>query len=65
MQFYLEKMPEMRDKTLHAHAMGRLAEPEEIADAVIYLCSDKSSFVTGHDLVVDGGLMVRSNVIDP
>ena len=65
MQFYLDKMPEMRDKTLHAHAMGRLAEPEEIADAVIYLCSDKSSFVTGHDLVVDGGLMVRSNVIDP
>jgi NAD(P)-dependent dehydrogenase (short-subunit alcohol dehydrogenase family) len=64
MQFYLEKMPEMRDKTLQAHAMGRLAEPQEIADAVVYLCSDKASFITGHDLVVDGGVMVRSNVIE-
>ncbi len=64
MEFYLEEMPEMREKVLNAHAMGRLAEPEEIADAVVYLCSDKSSFVTGHDLVVDGGVRVRSNVID-
>ncbi len=64
MQFYLEKMPEMRDRTLNAHAMGRLAEPEEIADAVVYLCSDRASFITGHDLVVDGGVLVRSNVID-
>jgi NAD(P)-dependent dehydrogenase (short-subunit alcohol dehydrogenase family) len=44
--------------------MGRLAQPEEIADAVVYLCSDKASFITGHDLVVDGGVLVRSNVID-
>jgi NAD(P)-dependent dehydrogenase (short-subunit alcohol dehydrogenase family) len=64
MRFYLDKMPEMRGKTENAHAMGRLAKPEEIADAVIYLCSDKASFVTGHDLVVDGGVLVRSNVID-
>jgi len=65
MDFYLEKMPELREKTLNAHAMGRLAEPEEIADAVVYLCSERSSFVTGHDLVVDGGVLVRSNVIAP
>ncbi len=64
MAFYLEKMPEMRDRTLEAHAMGRLAEPEEIADAAVYLCSDRASFITGHDLVVDGGIMVRSNVVD-
>ena len=64
MAFYLEKMPEMRDRTFKAHAMGRLAEPEEVADAVVYLCSDRASFITGHDLVVDGGIMVRSNVID-
>lgn len=64
MQLYLEKMPAMKKKTLNAHAMGRLAEPEEIADAVVYLCSEKASFITGHDLVVDGGVMVRSNVID-
>ncbi len=64
MKFYLKKMPEMHDKVLNTHAMGRLAEPEEIADAVVYLCSERASFITGHDLVVDGGLMVRSNVID-
>jgi len=64
MAFYLEKMPELAQKTRNAHAMGRLAEPEEIADAVVYLCSERASFITGHDLVVDGGVLVRSNVID-
>lgn len=64
MDMYLKKMPEMRDKTLNAHAMGRLAEPEEIADAVVYLCSERASFITGHDLVVDGGVLVRSNVLE-
>lgn len=64
MALYLKAMPEMKDKALKAQAMGRLAEPDEIADAVVYLCSDRASFITGHDLVVDGGVMVRSNVID-
>jgi NAD(P)-dependent dehydrogenase (short-subunit alcohol dehydrogenase family) len=64
MSFYLKKMPEMLERVEKAHAMGRLAEPREIADAVIFLCSARASFITGHDLVVDGGLMVRSNVID-
>ena len=47
-----------------ALAMGRLAKPEEIADAVVYLCSGEASFITGHDLVVDGGILVRSNVVE-
>lgn len=64
MDFFLKSMPELREKTLNIHAMGRLAEPQEIADAVVYLCSDRASFITGHDLVVDGGVLVRSNVID-
>ncbi len=37
--------------------MGRLGAPEEIAGAVVWLCSDASSFVTGHPLVLDGGLV--------
>ena len=37
-------------------AMNRLGRPEEIADAILYLASDESSFVTGSMLTVDGGM---------
>ena len=38
--------------------MGRMGQPEEIAAAVLWLCSDDASFVTGHPLVIDGGATV-------
>lgn len=38
-------------------ALRRLGDPSEIADAVVYLASERSSYISGHDLVVDGGLM--------
>jgi len=37
------------------HPIGRAGKPQEIADAVVWLLSDKASFVTGHTLLVDGG----------
>ncbi|NQV05285.1 glucose 1-dehydrogenase [bacterium] len=37
------------------HPMGRMGQPEEIAEAVVWLCSDRASFVTGHTMVIDGG----------
>jgi NAD(P)-dependent dehydrogenase (short-subunit alcohol dehydrogenase family) len=38
--------------------MQRVSEPEETARAIVWLCSDAASFITGHTLVVDGGLTV-------
>ncbi len=37
------------------HPVGRIGEPEEIAEAVVWLCSDAASFVVGHTMLVDGG----------
>jgi len=39
--------------------IGRLGEPEEIAAAVLWLCSPGASFVVGHPLLVDGGYTAR------
>jgi hypothetical protein len=43
------------------HALGRIAEPEEIADMALFLCSDESSFCSGQAYFVDGGLTVGIN----
>jgi NAD(P)-dependent dehydrogenase (short-subunit alcohol dehydrogenase family) len=47
------------DKMVAAQPGGRLGKPEEIAEAVVWLCSDAASFVTGHALPVDGGYMAQ------
>jgi len=56
---YFEARPEVREATVATHAMRRLGRPEEIAEAVVYLCSDRSSFMTGHVMAVDGGIQVN------
>ncbi|WP_313898459.1 SDR family oxidoreductase [Lederbergia sp. NSJ-179] len=42
-------------KLNNLHPLRRIGTTEEIAEAIIWLCSDKSSYVTGHSLVIDGG----------
>ena len=56
-QSAIEDNPLMATIMERAIPMGRLGQASEIADAVVWLCSDASSFVTGHQLVVDGGLV--------
>jgi NAD(P)-dependent dehydrogenase (short-subunit alcohol dehydrogenase family) len=40
------------------HPIGHSAEPEEIANAITWLCSDEASFVVGQNIAVDGGMTV-------
>jgi NAD(P)-dependent dehydrogenase (short-subunit alcohol dehydrogenase family) len=56
---YFEEQPEMAEGLKNAAVMKRLGEPEEIAEAVTFLSSDRASFITGQLLSVDGGGAVR------
>jgi NAD(P)-dependent dehydrogenase (short-subunit alcohol dehydrogenase family) len=50
-----EDLEGMREAVREEIPLGRFGEPEEVAGATAYLCSEDASFVTGHTLVVDGG----------
>lgn len=51
--------PEAEAQFTAMEPVGRMGQPEEVAEAVVWLCSDAASFVTGHPLVVDGGLVAQ------
>jgi NAD(P)-dependent dehydrogenase (short-subunit alcohol dehydrogenase family) len=51
--------PEGRAKVIAEEPVGRMGKPEEIAAAVIWLCSDKAGFMIGHAMVLDGGQTVQ------
>jgi NAD(P)-dependent dehydrogenase (short-subunit alcohol dehydrogenase family) len=55
----LEREPEAMAALMKEQPIGRLGRPEEIASAVLWLCSPGASFVIGHALAVDGGYTVR------
>jgi NAD(P)-dependent dehydrogenase (short-subunit alcohol dehydrogenase family) len=49
---------EGRERVISQEPIGRMGQPEEIANAVVWLCSDAASFVVGHAMVIDGGQTV-------
>lgn len=58
MQRFSGGTPEGYKTVISQEPVGRMGKPEDIAAAVLWLCSDASSFVTGHTMVVDGGQTV-------
>jgi len=54
-----EEDKQWRETLTSMHPIGRLSNPDEIANAVVWLLSDKASFVLGHTLLVDGGIVSR------
>ena len=49
-----EVNPEMIEAIIASEPIGRIGEPKEIADAVVWLCSDAASFITGNNMAIDG-----------
>jgi len=52
--------PQMKDAIIKMIPLGRIGKPEEIAGAVLWLCSDAASFMTGKEIVIGGGQAIRS-----
>jgi len=48
-----------KDDRTTFHSIGRLGRVEEVTEAVLWPCSDRASFVTGHSMMVDGGFTAR------
>lgn len=53
--------PQVHQFVLGCHPIGRFGKPPEIAEAVLWMCSDRASFMTGQSLVLDGGFLAGPN----
>ena len=59
MQARWDEDPQSRQATADVIPLGRVGDPEDIANAVLFLLSDQASYITGTELIVDGGLTAR------
>ena len=57
-------LEEIRQRFIDLHMLKRPGLPEEVAACALFLCSDDASFVTGHALVVDGGMTAGRRLMD-
>ena len=55
--------PEMHKVALGLHPIGRFGKPMEIAEAVVWMCSDRASFMTGQSIALDGGFLAGPNLL--
>lgn len=55
----IEQDPSVRARHEASNVLGRMAQPEELAAAFLFLASDEASFITGHGLAVDGGALIN------
>jgi NAD(P)-dependent dehydrogenase (short-subunit alcohol dehydrogenase family) len=53
--------PKAHEQALRSHPIGRFGTPGEVAEAVLWMCSDRASFMTGQSLVLDGGFLAGPN----
>lgn len=58
LQGYFQLQPEVKKSMVAGHPIGRLGTPEEVANAVLWLCSQESAFMVGQSLMIDGGYTV-------
>jgi NAD(P)-dependent dehydrogenase (short-subunit alcohol dehydrogenase family) len=60
----LQFLPHERERYERTTPAGRIGEPGDIADVVVFLCSDMARFITGQNIVVDGGMTLHGSGVD-
>jgi NAD(P)-dependent dehydrogenase (short-subunit alcohol dehydrogenase family) len=60
----LQFLPHEQERFERTTPVGRIGRPDDIADVVVFLCSDMARFITGQNIVVDGGLTLHGSGVD-
>ena len=61
---WFQYMPDQEERFVKGTPVGRVGDPEDVADVVVFLCSNLARFVTGQNIVVDGGLTLHGSGVD-